>query len=262
VGDPERDFFLPRFESAPASASDMAILINIIIQELRMPILASPSGRGEDPACWREGPYCLVKTPMCNGWTGHNERCTMPSLLASMSVPKAERDPLGTWSPSGSDDYVRTYRVLIRDLMSRFRRAVSAGEAASFADEEEAIDDARAFAGKFEAYTNEELMGAAGRLSEAAAALFSGLAGRAVPGASQRDEGGSVIQPIPPHDDWGIVTTAQEGWDDFAANLRARSQAAQPLPGRPLDPRIVRELLPDQVGQRPRVRSTSRLSLT
>ncbi len=74
VGDPERDFFLPRlsadygrFESAPASAGDMGILNKIVIQELRIPILVSPSGHGDDPACWKEAPYCLVKTPMGNG---------------------------------------------------------------------------------------------------------------------------------------------------------------------------------------------------
>jgi hypothetical protein len=34
-----------------------------------------------------------------------------------MGVPKSERDPLGRWSPSGSDDYVRTYRALVNELI-------------------------------------------------------------------------------------------------------------------------------------------------
>ena len=70
---------------------------------------------------------------------------------------------MGRWSPSGSDDYVRTYRALIRDLMGRVRRAVSLGEAASFAEEDEAIDDARIFAGRLGAYPDAELAGAANK---------------------------------------------------------------------------------------------------
>ena len=66
--------------------------------------------------------------------------------------------------------------------------------------------------------------------------------------ASRVEEGGAVIQTIPAHDDWGIVTAARDDWEDFAASLKARGQATQLRPGRPLDPRVARELLPDQVG--------------
>jgi hypothetical protein len=246
VGDPERDFFMPRlrpdflhYESGPASAGDMAVLNKIVIQELKIPVLASPGGVGGVQASWKEGPYCLVKTPMCNGWTGHSERCTMPSLLASMGVPKAERDPLGRWSPSGSDDYVRTYRALIRDLMARFRRAVSAGEAANFADEDEAIDDARVFASRFGDHTNEEMSGAAGRLSEAAVSLFSELAGGAAHLAPQGEEEVLVGQAVPAHDRWNVVTEGKDDWADFAADLKSRGKDAQ---RQLLDPRVAREL--------------------
>ena len=72
-----------------------------------------------------------------------------------------------------------------------------------------------------------------------------------MPVASQKEEGGAVSQPILAHDDWGIVTAAQDDWGDFAASLRARRQATQHLPGLPLGPRIAvaaRELLSDQGG--------------
>ena len=121
----------------------------------------------------------------------------MPSLLASMGVPKAERDPLGRWSPSGSDDYVRTYRALIRDLMGRFRRAASLGGLASFAEEEEAIDEARIFAGRFSAYPDDELASAAERLSESSASLFSALEGQPVQVECPTDEEEATAAPLP-----------------------------------------------------------------
>ena len=90
-----------------------------------------------------------------------------------MGVPKAERDPLGRWSPSGSDDYVRTYRALIRDLLGRFRRAASLGQLAAFAEEEEAIEEARVFACRFAAYQEEEVASAASRMLESSLAVFA-----------------------------------------------------------------------------------------
>ena len=234
--------FLPRlgadfiqFGESPASTSDMSILNKIVLQQLRIPVLDPPGAITEAQSRWKEGPYCLVKTPLCDGWTGHSERCTMPSLLASMGVPKAERDPLGRWSPSGSDDDVRTYRALIRDLMGRVRRAVSLGELANFAEEDEAVNDARIFASRFGAYTDDELAGAAKRLSESAASLFSALAGRPAQLESPTDEGeageGPIVEGKPP-------LPGQDGWGECASGLVSRSKVAQHRLGQPLDPSI------------------------
>jgi hypothetical protein len=232
VGDPGRDFFLPRlcadyahFEEVPAGASEIAMLNKIVIQRLRVPVLSPPTEGEQATPIWKEGPYCLVKAPMCDGWTGHSERCTMPSLLASMGVPKAERDPLGRWSPSGSDDYVRTYRAVIRDLMGRFRRAAMMGKLAGVAEEEEAIEEARVFAGRFAAYPDEELASAATRLLESSASLFSALEGKLEPVESPTDD--EVVAPAPLDD-----------WVGFAEGLAARSKTGCTRLGQPLDPRI------------------------
>ena len=65
----------------------------------------------------------------------------MPSLLAAAGVPKSERDYLGRWSPSGSDDYVRTYRAVVRTLARRYKAAVSAKKAYEDLDEEDAVEE-------------------------------------------------------------------------------------------------------------------------
>ncbi len=249
-----RDYFLPRlsadyvrFEPVPATTGDMAILNQVTVQELWIPEQVGHSSAAGDLGAWREGSDRLVGPPMCRGWTGHSERCTMPSLFAAMGVPKAERDPLGRWSPSGSDDYVRTYRALIRDLMGRFRRSILAGGAGSFADEDEAIDDAMAFSGRLGLYDDEALKVAAARLALASTALFLGLAGQPVAEAEQFEKTAAVAQLIPPHDDWGVTAPEDVSWDNFAADLGSRSRAKQGLLERPLDPRTALDLLPCEV---------------
>ena len=65
----------------------------------------------------------------------------MPSIFAAAGVPKSERDPLGRWSPSGSNDYVRTYRSLVKGLAGKFRSLILAVAIFEGLDEDDAISD-------------------------------------------------------------------------------------------------------------------------
>ena len=148
----DRDYFLPRFNrdltdvyGVPASSNDLAILGRITLEALKIPVSRSLSEGG---FCWCEGTSPLIPGPLLGGWTGHSERCTMPSIFASMGVPKSERDPLGRWSPSGSDDYVRTYRALISNLACKFRAMLAGGNVLCATDEEEAIDEVMLYASR------------------------------------------------------------------------------------------------------------------
>jgi hypothetical protein len=150
-----RDYFLPRFsadlrdyDKVPVSPRDVATLGKLVLESLTIPI-TDP----EQPslARWRMGTQPLIPAPLLCGWTGHSERSTLPSILAAMGVPKSERDPLGRWSPSGSDDYVRTYRALMICLAARFRQMILGGEILKAADEEDAVEDVRRFAAKYHA---------------------------------------------------------------------------------------------------------------
>ena len=63
-------------------------------------------------------------------------------MLATLGVSKADRDPVGRWSPSGSDEYVRTYKNLMRGLVSKLWAALLAGDLARTFDEEDGIQEA------------------------------------------------------------------------------------------------------------------------
>jgi hypothetical protein len=155
IGDLERDYFIPRlsadlkgFTGRPASSRDLATLGTLVIAELTTPVrvenieggVKEPKNAGGDLQ-WASGKARLIPLSLAVGWTGHSERTTLPSLLAAMGVAKADRDPLGRWSPSGSDEYVRTYKVLVKSLALRIRGMITEGRAFDVADEEDAVDE-------------------------------------------------------------------------------------------------------------------------
>ena len=65
----------------------------------------------------------------------------MTSSLAALGVSKSDWDPLGRWAASGSDDYVRSYRALVRRLVGVFVMGTRSGMAYRDLDEESAMDD-------------------------------------------------------------------------------------------------------------------------
>jgi len=79
-------------------------------------------------------------------WTGHSEWATLASALASLRVGKEERNPLGRWAPEASDQYVRTYKALVRKLVTQFVEVVRGGSAYKTLDEEDAYLAAHASA--------------------------------------------------------------------------------------------------------------------
>jgi hypothetical protein len=179
--DPDRDFFLPRvkgdlvsFYDGPASSADLATLGTLLLSELRVPVAASWSGGGGEEKC--AGTEVLIPTALLMGWTGHSERATLPSLFAAMGVPKAERDPLGRWSPSGSDDYVRTYKALVKGLAGKLRRIIEDGTAFEAADEEDALEDVISFISQKAGGPCEAADAAVVVLKAAAGHLYRGLA--------------------------------------------------------------------------------------
>ena len=99
MGPKDRDYFLPRFTGdlqdtfdVPASSSDLSTLGRTVLEQLSVPV----STKGEEGTTgWQEGLVPLIPGPLLGGWTGHSERCTLPSVFGAMGVPKSERDPLG-----------------------------------------------------------------------------------------------------------------------------------------------------------------------
>jgi hypothetical protein len=177
MGSQGRDYFLPRFTSdlqdtfdVPASPADLANLGRIVLMQLVTPVSTTTT---EGVTGWREGQVPLIPEPLLGGWSGHSERCTMPSILAAMGVPKSERDPLGRWSPSGSDDYVRTYRALVSSLAHRFRAMLEEGNVVAATDEEEAFDEARLYAARLGNLEPDVLQDATDRMWKSARAFYA-----------------------------------------------------------------------------------------
>jgi hypothetical protein len=66
----------------------------------------------------------LLPSVMVQFYTEHSERATAPSILATLQIPKAERDLLGRWCPEGSDTYMRTYKTVVAKLQHKMAEAL------------------------------------------------------------------------------------------------------------------------------------------
>ena len=136
-----RDFFLPRplgdqeFDFKVATAGDAAAMGTALTAYLAVPVKNS---EGDEAGKWTLGKTLLFPGALAAGWTNHLERATLTSALAAIGVPKDQRNLIGRWSPDGSDDYVRTYRAAVRDLVARFVGTVTAGHPHEAFDEEDA----------------------------------------------------------------------------------------------------------------------------
>lgn len=140
----DRDFFLPRpvpslggFTARAASSADAAWLGEEVLARAPM-----PERIPGDEMKFRHGSGLLFTFGLSKGWTNHSERSTLPSALAAIGVEKDRRNLLGRWGPDGSDEYVRTYRSAVRELVALFVGSVRAGRSYEDFDEEEAFEDA------------------------------------------------------------------------------------------------------------------------
>ena len=133
------DFFIPRmagdmdtFTTKVASSQDLIGMFSRVLVLLRVPVY----DKGE----WKVGSERLTSERMAMMWTGHSERSTLPSLAATVGMSKEERDHLGRWSPTGSDEYVRTARVMTRKAVAAIMDATRKDNAYHILDEAEAFE--------------------------------------------------------------------------------------------------------------------------
>ena len=122
-GDKERDFFLPRVSadlseglSGPCTYAASSALSRRLAQELCKPIFKD--------GAWTQSQERLLHPSICSFWTEHSPRAVLPSLLAVLDEDKVRIDYLGKWSPSGSQDYTRTFRSVVRSLQEKAVRAI------------------------------------------------------------------------------------------------------------------------------------------
>ena len=70
----------------------------------------------------------LLPAALVDFWTEHPPRAFMPSITGLMEVEKSVRDLLGRWSPTGSEDYTRTYRQMVKRLQLKTVKAIRGGD--------------------------------------------------------------------------------------------------------------------------------------
>jgi len=143
--DKGNDFFLHRpvlsldyFGVKAADSTDATALGVSLFSELRVPRKRFEEG-GKDT--WAESEELLLVGRLAEGWTNHSERATVVSALAALGVDKGRRNMLGRWSPDGSDDYVRTHRAIVRELLGKFMGPVVAGNSFEAYDEGEIVSE-------------------------------------------------------------------------------------------------------------------------
>lgn len=141
-GDVDRDHILPRLSSdgmtaigGPMTYSASAGFSRKVLGELRRPIFIDGK--------WSESDKPLLHSQLVGFWTEHGPRSVMPSLLAQLKVEQTRADFLGRWSPSGSADYTRTFRTVVKELQQIAIIAVRSGN--PNLDESDILDRLRRF---------------------------------------------------------------------------------------------------------------------
>ena len=134
------DFMIPRgtmkglsSTHIPASYSDASAAEHRLFMELKVPGYDTIMG-------WSESATALFPIPIIGFWTLHSPRNFVSSLLIFLDVEKSKRDMVGRWSPSGSEDYTRTYRAAVAKLQAAVVAALHNGAGLSTMQEGDTVE--------------------------------------------------------------------------------------------------------------------------
>ena len=123
----EVDYLIPRGSTgsggsplAPASYAEASAAERKLFAELKLPAWSLEGG-------WREDGVALLAPHFVGFWTLHSPRTFMPSMLIFLDTEKSKRDMVGRWSPSGSDDYSRTFRAAVAKMQAQVASALHEG---------------------------------------------------------------------------------------------------------------------------------------
>ena len=115
IGDDDRDFFLPNFTAdleggkpGRLSYANSAALGQRLLSEITLPEFSEGK--------WTSTDKKLIPSALAAAFTEHGPRAFMPTILAELEVEKSQKDFVGRWSPTGSDDYTRSYRAVVKRL--------------------------------------------------------------------------------------------------------------------------------------------------
>ena len=114
---PSKDF--KEAKDARLKHSQSSAITKMIMTELRVPRCKEGRWEGTDES--------LVPELLTDLFGEHSGRAVLPSMSIHIEDDKSKRDCLGRWKPSASDDYTRTYRVVVTSIQARVAQAVKAG---------------------------------------------------------------------------------------------------------------------------------------
>jgi len=97
-------------------------LTHLIVAELTVPILVN--------GIWTESDTPILPHELADLFSEHSPRCVLPSVAILVEDDQTKRDCLGRWKPSGSDDYVRTYRSVVTNIQLKVAISMRAGSLA------------------------------------------------------------------------------------------------------------------------------------
>ena len=202
----ERDYLIPRFSAdfehatrRPATAADLAAMGHRVLQEVRVPVLRN--------GAWLPGPVRMVQGALSAAWTGHAERATLPSALAALGVQRSDRDTLGRWGPEGSDEYVRTYKIVVTRLLEKYV-AHARSSCAKVALEEEAAYSGARVALMEKGYARDAVDNALFDLEEKCDSVYRALRTEVV----ERHSGKQVVEHVERNEEVEVVGV-DEGMD-------------------------------------------------
>ena len=141
--DEERSFLVPR---APGvSGGCIALMANYQdVSAGTQKLFAAMTWPAWDPYTgWESSEVPMHSEFMRNFYSEHSGRTVLPSITAIIEPDKSRRDMLGRWKPDGSDDYTRTYQVIVGDLQLRAATALMEGRGADTLSEDDVVERLR-----------------------------------------------------------------------------------------------------------------------
>ena len=105
------------FSEQEPSYAEACITSRVLLSEAKRINVSGPSASSSGPAD-NQMSYSieagnLLDPGVQKFWTEHSDRCTLPTWSKNLGVIKEDRDRLGRWKPSESDEYVRSSRDIV-----------------------------------------------------------------------------------------------------------------------------------------------------
>lgn len=133
----ERKYMLPTkgkpFGDRMARYAAASAATKAVTELLQRPRAVSRSASSTTPTSevlwdFTQNELPLLPLELIDFWTEHSPRACMPSWAGLLGVEKSVRDLLGRWSPTGSEDYTRTYRLMVKKMQTDIIKAIRAGD--------------------------------------------------------------------------------------------------------------------------------------